>query len=83
MNPVLEQVRSETAEFLVAQAKAQGLSVDEYLTMLLGMPRQKNTLASLSDEEFEALMEDFSDGTEDIPLLPSDFSRKDIYFDHD
>jgi hypothetical protein len=83
MNPVLEQVRPETAELLVARAEAQGLSVDEYLRMLLGMPEQKNALAELSDEQFDAVIEEFARGTEGLPPLPSDFSRKDIYCDHD
>jgi hypothetical protein len=83
MNPVLEQVRLETAELLAARAEAQGLSVDAYLKMLLGAPEQKTALAELSDEEFDSVMEELASGTEGIPPLPADFSRKDIYFDHD
>ncbi len=30
------EIRPETAQMLAAQAKAQGLSVDEYLKVLLG-----------------------------------------------
>jgi hypothetical protein len=77
MNPVLEQVGPETAALLAAQA------LDAYLKQLLGMPEQKNAFAALSDEEFATLLEEFSSGTEGRPPLPADFSRKDIYFDHD
>jgi hypothetical protein len=83
MNLVLTEVKPETAELLAAQARAQGLSVDAYLKMLLGMPEQKNALAGLSDEEFDALMDEFASGTESLPPLPPDFSRQDIYCDHD
>ena len=83
MNPVLEQVRPETAALLVARAEAHGFSVDEYLKLLLGMPEQNPALTELSEEEFDAVMEEFAHGTEDLPPLPPDFSRKDIYCDHD
>ena len=83
MDHGLEQITPETAALLAAQAQAQGLSIDAYLQTLLGMPRQHQTLATLSDEEFEALMEEFAQGTAHLPALPADFSRKDIYFNHD
>jgi hypothetical protein len=83
MSLVFTEVEPETAELLATQAQAQGLSVDAYLKLLLGMPEQKNALAELSDEEFDALMEEFASGTEDLPPLPTDFSRQDMYFDHD
>jgi hypothetical protein len=83
MNPVLEQVSPETIELLAAQAQAHGLSVDAFLKRLLGMPEQNHALAALSEEEFATLMEEFSSGTEGLPPLPVDFSRKDIYVDHD
>ena len=41
MNLVLAEVRPETAELLAAQAWGQGLSVDAYLKMLLGIPEQR------------------------------------------
>ena len=83
MNPLLEDVTPETAETLHAKATAQGLSVDAYLRALLGLRSATNALADMSDEEFDALMEDFAKGTEHVPPLPPDFSREDIYSDHD
>lgn len=35
MNPILEEIKPETAEQLAAQARERGLSVDEYLRSLL------------------------------------------------
>jgi hypothetical protein len=83
MNPLLEDVTAETAEMLHAHAKAQGLSVDAYLRVLLGLENGQNALAEMSQEEFDALMEEFAKGTEHVPPLPPDFSRDDIYSDHD
>ena len=37
----------------------------------------------LSDEEFEQLLDEVSEGLDDLPPLPPDFSRADIYDDHD
>jgi hypothetical protein len=76
MNPLLEDVTAETAEMLHAHAKAQGLSVDAYLRVLLGLENGQNALAEMSQEEF-------AKGTEHVPPLPPDFSRDDIYSDHD
>jgi len=83
MSPVFEQVRPETAKLLADRARAHGLSVDTYLTFLLGISTQENLLAKLSEEEFEVILEKFADGTEDVPPLPDYFSRADIYCDHD
>ncbi len=38
---------------------------------------------SLSLEDFDRDMDDLADGLEGLPILPQDFSRKDIYSDHD
>jgi hypothetical protein len=107
MNPFLEDITPETAEMLHAHATAQGLSVDAYLRCLLGLGSAKNALADMSEEDFDALMEEFAKGTEHLPSLPwsdycagnqyrlfakgtehlpslpPDFSRDDIYSDHD
>jgi hypothetical protein len=83
MNPLLEDVTPETAEMLHAHAKTQGLSIDAYLRTLLGLGSSENALADMSQEEFDALMEEFAQGTEHVPPLPPDFSRDDIYSDHD
>jgi len=69
------EIRPETAEMLAAQAKAQGLSVDEYLKTLLGVSQHAEEPAL---DEFMRAMESLAE--EDIEPLPRDFSREDIYF---
>jgi hypothetical protein len=39
--------------------------------------------ATLSDEAFETRMADFAKGTASLPPLPADFSRNDLYADHE
>ena len=83
MSPFFEQVEPETAELLAVRAKAHELSVDAYHKLLLGIPAQKSALIELSEEEFEVVMEEFASGTEGVSSLPAQFSRTDIYCDHD
>jgi hypothetical protein len=68
---------------IASQAKARGLSVDDYLKSLLGMAAGA-TRASLSTlTELDADLEAFTEGTEHLPLTSLAYSREDIYFDHD
>jgi hypothetical protein len=83
MDPRLEQLKPETIDRLVKKARAEGLSLDAYINVLLGLLNAGTALAEMSEVEFEAFIEDFSKASEHFPLLPPDFSRADIYSDHD
>ena len=69
------EISPKTAQMLAAQAKAQGLSVDEYLKTLLGIAQNAEEPAL---DEFMTAMESLAE--EDVEPLPRDFSREDIYF---
>jgi len=84
MNAELEQIKPETLAVIEKQAKTFGLSVDEYLRSLL--PQDEKNLALKSEtrsEEFEADMNAFTEGTENLSHSDAAHSREDIYFDHD
>jgi hypothetical protein len=83
MDSRIEQLKPETIDKLAEKAHAAGLSLDVYLNTLLGLLNDGTALSELSDEQFQAVMDEFSRGSEDIPPLPSDFSRADIYSNHD
>ena len=83
MDPRLEQLRPETIDRLAKKAQAEGLYLDAYLSMLLGLLNEGTALAEMTEAEFEAFLEYFSKGAERFPPLPPDFSRADIYTDHD
>ncbi|MGH8070245.1 MAG: hypothetical protein ACRERE_34395 [Candidatus Entotheonellia bacterium] len=83
VDPRLEQRTLETIDRLAKKAQAAGLSLDAYLNALLGLLNEGTALAEMSEAEFEAFIEDFSKGSEHFPPLPPDFSRVDIYTDHD
>jgi hypothetical protein len=80
MDPRHEQLRPETSERLTKKAQAEGLFLDAYLQCVLN---ERTALVEMSEMEFEAFVEDFSRGSEHFPPLPPDFSRADIYTDHD
>jgi hypothetical protein len=83
MDPRLEQLKPETIDKLAEKAQAEGLSLDAYLNTLLGLLNDGTALSELSEAEFEAVLDEFSRGSEHLPPLPPDFSRADIYSDHD
>jgi hypothetical protein len=73
------QVPESTAVALTAQAHLQGLSLEEYLSRVArGGVAVTTSRMSVDDveRELDAL-------ALDVPVLPSDFSRADIYVDHD
>ena len=79
MSAIFEDVSEDTAEALAAQAKARGLSVNEYLKKLLGIARPAGLVSSV--EEFESDLNALAEKI--LPPLPEKFSREDIYFEHD
>lgn len=84
MNQTLEKVRPETIALIESQAKALGLSVDEYVRGLL--PEGEFELGlrpDAADDEFERDMAAFVETSDGSPTYNGIYSRDDIYFDHD
>jgi hypothetical protein len=73
------QLHDSVAAALMAQAHSQGLSLEDYLSRLAN---GGNSVATppLSAEEIERQFDELS---LDVTPLPADFSRADIYLDHD
>ncbi len=78
------EIEPELLEKLSEKAKAQGQTINELLRQLLN---DIEPLPGSSDystlEEIEADLDALAEGTEHLPPLPENFSREDIYFDHD
>jgi hypothetical protein len=68
-----------TADELQAQAAASGMTVDAYVKVLL-TGAAAASVPRLSWNEVEALLDQ---NAFDGPTLPPDFSRADIYNEHD
>ena len=73
------EVDEQTAKRLGMLAAAQGLSVVDYLRSLTGADSDAKE-ATPAEFDFEA---ELAELTFDGPVLPADFSRADIYCDHD
>lgn len=76
--PLIE-VDNETAERLAFQAAARGLSAGEYLRSIVPATGT-NGSADVSIDELDVELERLA---LKLPTLPDDFSRADIYDDHD
>lgn len=76
--PLIE-VDSETAATLAAQAAARGVSAGEYLRSLV----PALLTSGGADVSIDALDAELEHLTLKLPTLPADFSRADIYDDHD
>lgn len=82
MNAILKQIKPETIALIEANAARLGISVDDYLRRLLPTGEQELALkADAEDDEFEADMKSFSEGTENLPETNGTYSREDIYAD--
>jgi hypothetical protein len=83
MSANIKQIKPETLAILERQAKIFGLSVDEYLRSLLPKTEKELSLEGDANDEFEADMIAFAEGTETLSGYNGTYSREDIYFDHD
>lgn len=72
------QVDEHTAERIAALAKASGVTAAEYLKNLLADSGGKKTRLPI-----DKFMDEVEQLSVDGPSLPADFSRSDIYSDHD
>ena len=85
----LDEHAAQALEKLRRQAAALGIPFDRYLTDLAGTgERNSNSVADrsphhLSQAEFRQWLTDVSAGMPALPPLPVDFSRADLYDDHD
>lgn len=73
------QLQDSVAAALSAQAESHGLTLQEYLSQLAGNGATRDSAPFTADEFLQQLDE----LAFDAPPLPADFSRTDIYLDHD
>ncbi len=77
------EVTSDTAQMLRANAAALKISLDDYLRRLAETDSLTTLASAPSLEEFDRDMDDLAARPEGLPVLPQNFSRADIYTDHD
>jgi hypothetical protein len=75
------EIEQRTAEMLKVKAGANGLSLDDYLRRLA--EGEAPPVAALDATEIDRILDELAQGGEDRVPLPENFSREEIYFDHD
>jgi hypothetical protein len=79
----------EVEQKLRAQADRRSLSLEAYLEFLVTRQDLYENAAQvpapeeLTVEEFDRILDEMSAGLPPLPTLPENFSREDIYYDHD
>lgn len=84
MSTILEKISPATLKLIEDQARSLSISPDEFLRGLLTANGQELALGpDASDDEFEADMVEFAEGTEHLAPHMGSYNRDEIYFDHD
>lgn len=79
MTPNLHiEVDVETAEALAKRASSAGMTVPEYLRRHFA-----DVVGPRMVEHADRWLDELADGMPDITPLPSNFSSRDVYTDHD
>jgi hypothetical protein len=76
-------INPETIASLAEQAQERRTPVDEYLRSLLTENGNLTIPVQISEEQFDADMVAFAEGTGNLQPYTGLYSRSDIYFDHD
>jgi hypothetical protein len=84
----LDEKVAQALDLLRRQAAARGISFEHYLADLAVSGEKAFDMASrsphkLTQNEFRKWLHDVSADMPPLPPLPSDFSRADLYNDHD
>ena len=67
---------------LLSRARAQGMTLDAYIQLVIEGVATGQSLPVLSAEDFEAALDELAAGSERLPILsPDAFSREGIYRD--
>jgi len=80
MATALIEVDEKVAAALKAQAVRRNLPLAEFLKEIAADNQVVDDPLPLSEKEWNRALDEVSD---DLPSLPRNFSREDIYFDHD
>ena len=78
------ELNSETAARLLAEAQAQGMSLEKVAERLLleALASRAAPSGTLTVAEFRAMLESLRAGSEDLPNLPTEsFTRESFYED--
>ncbi len=79
---VTVRLEPEIEERLLAQARAQGISLDAYLRTVIEQAAAVGSRPGVSLGEFDAGLKALAEGSERLPVLPPEaYRRESIYGD--
>ena len=78
-----DEKTADILQKLSAQAAAQRLPLNAYLEQFVQTAAHATAQDALSLTEFDRILDELAVGPTGVPSLPADFSRSDIYADHD
>ena len=82
--PFFIQLKPELEQSLAAQARACGLSIKQYIQILLEQQLASSSEPEITLEQFEAALDAVAVHSHKIPHLPLEaLTRESIYKDHD
>ncbi len=74
------QLEPEVETSLLVRAQAQGMTLDAYVQSLIKGSVAAQVPPPMSDEEFEAALDELAEGSENLPILPPEaYTRDGIY----
>jgi hypothetical protein len=79
----MDEKTAKTLERLSAQAAAQRLPLNAYLEQFIQADDHAAAQHRVSLAEFDKILDELAARPGGAPILPADFSRADIYADHD
>lgn len=79
----MQPLSPDLARLITEQARSLGYQQpEEYLRVVFGTSLSDSPDYQLTDEEFTHVLDEIR-SEENLPSLPANFSRADIYADHD
>ena len=81
MTVELDEKTARMLDTLRTKASARQMTLDAYLLWLLSTGEASTTAGDISTADFERLLDELA--LPALPTLPADFSRRDIYDEHD
>ena len=83
MNSEVLELEAKTAAAVRENARRLGISVDEYMKMLLPPETELALGGDSPDDAFERDMLEFGENVGQSNAYTGNYERSDIYFDHD